>query len=159
MGTYHIRNTEKEITDKEEIDRLLKLGKYTTIAVANDNVPYIFTISYGYDDIKNVLYFHSSNIGQKIEFIKRNSIACATIIEDQGYNKEKCEHYYNSLIIKGKIEVVYDLEEKKKGLGVLLKHLEEHPDPIRQRNVEDDKSYDKVTILKFRIEETTAKHN
>ena len=159
MGNYHIRNAEKEITDKEEIFRLLKLGKYSTIALANNSIPYIFTISYGFDETNNVLYFHSSRIGQKIEFIKKNPIACATIIEDQGYNKEKCEHYYNSLIIKGRIIIIDNLDEKKKGLGILLKHLEDHPDPIRERNIADDKSYDKVTILKFIIEEVTAKHN
>lgn len=159
MAAYHLRKAEKAITDRDEIYRLLKLGKYMSIAVSHNDVPYIFTVSYGYDEAHYAIYFHSAAEGQKIDVIRRNPKACATIIEDQGYNKEKCEHYYNSLVIRGEIQIVDRLEEKKEGLGILLKHLEDHPDPIRQRNVADDRSYERVTILKLLISDISGKHN
>ena len=57
------------------------------------------------------------------------------------------------------MSIVHDLDEKKHGLNILLEHLEGEPDPIKKRNVPDDKSYKKVAILKLKITEMTGKTN
>ncbi len=55
------------------------------------------------------------------------------------------------------MEVVNEINEKKHGLQIMLNHLEEDPKPIFKRNIKDDRSYDGVTILRFRISSKIGK--
>lgn len=157
MPKYHVRKAEREIANQSELVDILKRGKYTTISMCRDNEPYLVTLSYGYEEKKNSLYFHAALEGLKLEFIKQNSNVCGTIIEDKGYKMDECEQKYRSVVYRGKMYIVEDLEEKKHGLNVLLNHLEENIEPIKKRNVPDDDSYNKVTILRLDIEEMTGK--
>jgi len=154
---YHPKRVRNEIIDTNEIENLIKKGNHITLALCDNNIPYIVTMSYGYDDNKKYLYFHCANKGDKLDYIKKNSNVIGTIIKDNGYLKTKCDHDYESVIIRGKIFIVESLEEKKHGLQILLNHLEEDPRPIFERNIENDESYRKVTILRLEIESVIGK--
>ena len=157
MGEYHILRKDREITDNKEISKILKTGKYAMIAMAMGNDPYIVTLSYGYDEASNSMYFHCANIGKKLDYINANPRVCATIIEDNGYVQEKCEHHFSSLIISGNMHLVKEIEDKEKGLRILMNHLEQNPQPIYERNIKGPDSYKKITILKLQIESITGK--
>ena len=154
---YHPRRVRNEILDEIEINNLIKTGNHITLALCAADIPYVVTMSYGFDDVNSCLYFHCANKGDKLEYINKNSNVCGTIIKDNGYLKTKCDHDYESLILRGKIFVINDLEEKKHALQVLLKHLEEDPKPIFERNISNDESYNKVTILRMNIESKIGK--
>lgn len=154
---YHPRRVRNEIVDANEIEQILTSSDHVTLALCNDGVPYVVTMSYGYDRGRKSLYFHCANKGDKLDFIEKNGNTCGTIIKDNGYLKTKCDHDYESLIIRGKIMKVEDLEEKKHGLQVLLSHLEDDPKPIFDRNIKDDGSYDKVTILRLDMTSVVGK--
>jgi len=154
---YHPRRVRNEILDEIELNNLVKTGNHITLALCADDIPYVVTMSYGFDNVNSCLYFHCANKGDKLEFINKNSNVCGTIIKDNGYLKTKCDHDYESLILRGKIFVINDLEEKKHALQVLLNHLEEDPKPIFERNINNDESYNKVTILRMNIESKIGK--
>ncbi len=154
---YHPKRVRNEIIDTNEIKNLIKKSNHITLALCDNNIPYIVTMSYGYDINKKYLYFHCANKGDKLDYIKKNSNVIGTIIKDNGYLKTKCDHDYESLIIRGKIFIVESLDEKKYGLQILLNHLEEEPKPIFERNIENDESYRKVTILRLEIESVIGK--
>jgi hypothetical protein len=42
---------------------------------------------------------------------------------------------------------------------VLLRHLEDDPDPIRARTLPDDAAYSKVLVLRLDIASITGKHH
>jgi nitroimidazol reductase NimA-like FMN-containing flavoprotein (pyridoxamine 5'-phosphate oxidase superfamily) len=159
MERYHLRRADREITGEEDLRQILVAGKYAIIAMARKDEPYIVTLSYGYDEPRACLYFHCALKGQKLDFLRDNKKVCATIIADGGYLPGSCEHLFSSLVIRGEMEAVAELGEKKHGLEVLLGHLEKDPDPIRARNIKDDTSYDKVSILRLRIGDITGKSN
>jgi nitroimidazol reductase NimA-like FMN-containing flavoprotein (pyridoxamine 5'-phosphate oxidase superfamily) len=159
LSNYHIRRADKEISDRKEIQSILKNSKYAIIGMANNNEPYVVTLSCGFDEQNNRLYFHCSSKGQKIEFIVNNHNVCATIIEDKGYILGKCDHNYSSLIIRGKIRIVDQLAEKKHGLDILLHHLEKDINSIKEGNIQNDNSYMKVCILSLDIGDISAKHH
>jgi nitroimidazol reductase NimA-like FMN-containing flavoprotein (pyridoxamine 5'-phosphate oxidase superfamily) len=92
-----------------------------------------------------------------MDYIHSNPNVCATIIEDRGYIKDQCEHAYSSLVIRGKLNIVEDIQAKKRGLNVLLSHLEDHPESILKQNAVNDESYDKVAILRLRIDSVSGK--
>lgn len=95
--------------------------------MCSGNKPYIVTLSYGYDSKTNSLYFHCSPQGLKLDFIKANSLVCATVIEDGGYVVDECGHNYRIVVFWGKMKIVPDNDEKKHGMKVLLNHLENKP--------------------------------
>lgn len=157
MGKYHMRRKEMEITDENELNEILTQGKYTIISMCRDNEPYIVTLSYGYDQRKNVLYFHTGLKGLKIDFVNSNANVCATIIDDRGYIMGECNHKYRSIVINGKISFVENLEEKKYGMEVILDHLEDNPSVIKERSLKNEEMYNSIAILRLDIKDIIGK--
>lgn len=155
---YHLRNRpDREITDVAEITDLLKNGKYSVISMCRENVPYIVTLSYGYDIENNALYFHCSPIGLKLDFIITNSLVCATVIEDGGYINNECGHNYRTVVFWGKMTIVDDLPEKIHGAKVLLDHLEQDAEVKNEKLERINKSISGMTILKLEIKRIHGK--
>jgi len=157
MVRYHMHKKEREITDPAVRDEILQNGKYAVISLCRDNEPYIVTLSYGFDARKKALYFHTAQRGQKLDFIRANPKACAAVIEDRGYIMGECAHGYRSVVIYGKMSLVAGLEEKKHGMEVMLRHLEENPDIVKKRSLQDDEAYGRAAILRLDIESMTGK--
>lgn len=157
MPRYHLQKKEREIDDRNELLSIIKAGKYLTIALCRNNEPYIVTLSYGYDERKNAFYFHSRRRGLKFEFVQENPHVCATIIEDRGYIMNECAHEFRSVIIRGKMDFVETLEEKKYGMDILLKHLEDNPDKIRQESLSNDAVYRNLGILRLDVADIQGK--
>ncbi|MEA1994492.1 MAG: pyridoxamine 5'-phosphate oxidase family protein [Euryarchaeota archaeon] len=152
-----MQKKEREITARHTLHEILIQGKYATISLCRENEPYVVTLSYGYDEKKNALYFHTALKGLKLEIIRQNPRACGTVIEDRGYLEGRCAHAYRSVVFQGKMRIVQNLEEKKHAMSVLLNHLEEDPEPIKERNLRKDEAYDNIGILRLDIEEITGK--
>ena len=157
MAKYHMNKKEREITGKNVLIDMLRQGKYTTIAMCREDEPYIVTLSYGYDENRNVLYFHCALKGLKLDFINHNPNVCATVIEDKGYKMGECDQAYRSVVFWGKMHIVEDLQEKKHGIDVLLNHLEYDPVKVRERSLKPEEDYENVEILRLDIMEMTGK--
>ncbi len=154
---YHVKRKDKELTDPAEHEAILKKGRYITLALCYENQPYIVTMNYGYDKNSKALFFHCALEGDKLDMISRNPAVCGTVIEDLGYGHGDCEHYYRSIVLRGNIGIVETLEESKQGIDILIDHLEENPDETKARFLKDDKTYDKMHVLKLDIESITGK--
>ena len=158
MDKYHLSNKpEREITDQSEIRGILKNGKFCTISMCRDNEPYIVTLSYGYDQENENLYFHCASNGLKIDFIKANPDVCATVIEDGGYEEGECEHHYRTVVFRGVMSLAEDIEEKRHGMQVLLNHLEEKPEVKQDKLLKSEISYSKMNVLRLHIVRITGK--
>lgn len=155
---YHLQNKpDREITSQAELTELLKTGKYVTIGLSRNNEPYVVTLSYGYDAENNALYFHASQTGMKIDFLKANPNVCASILQDGGYIQDECKHPFKSLILRGKLTVVESLEEKKHGMLVLLSHLEEKPSVVQRLALESEGIFSRMAVLKLDIQDIRGK--
>lgn len=157
MAKYHMNREEREITDRSELVDVLKKGRFTTVSMCRDGEPYLVTLNYGFDAAKNALYFHSAPKGLKIDFIRGNPRVCATVVEDRGYLMNECDHAYRSVVFWGKMTIVEEIEEKKYGMEVLLNHLEDNPDVVRERTLRDDQVYCDLGVLRLDIEEISGK--
>ena len=151
-----MRRKEKEITDNKEILDIIKKGKFTSISMCKENEPYIITLSYGYDQIKNALYFHCATEGQKIKFIESNPYVCGTVIEDNGYEDE-CGQAFRSIVYRGRIAIITEIEEKKHGFAILIDHLEKNPSETKHNLLKGEDVYIKPAILRLDITEITCK--
>ena len=152
---YHMKRIEKAITDTAVVE-ILKSGKYTTISMCKENEAYIVTMTYGYDESKNALYFHCAKEGQKIDFIKSNPTVCGTIIEDNGY-EEGCGQAFRSLIFRGKLMIIEEIQEKKHAFDIIFKHLESKPNSLKDKFFKNDEAYENPGILRLDIREISGK--
>ena len=156
MTKYHMRRVEKEIKDKENLIEILKRGKYAIISMCKKNEPYIVTLSYGYNEETNSLYIHCSKEGQKIDFLNFNPYICGTVIEDNGY-EEGCGQAFRSIVFRGKIKIIEDIKEKKRGFEVLLNHLEKDPNRMREKFFKKEDTYQNTGMLRLDITDITGK--
>ena len=157
MRRYHMNKAEREIADPAVMEEILARGKYAVIALSRDDLPYIVTLSYGYDTGRKALYFHTAHRGVKLDYLRANPSVCATVIEDHGYIMGECAHGYRSVVLYGQLVHVDGLEEKKHGMDVMLRHLEDDPDAVKKRSLKDDQAYARAAILRLDIEEMTGK--
>jgi len=157
VARYHMKRSEKEISERNALINVLRKGKYATVAMCRNNEPYVVTMNYGYDEGESALYFHCSLKGLKLDLIGENPSVCASVIEDLGYRMGECEQAYRSVVLWGKMYVVDDLQEKKHGIDVLLNQLEDEPDRVRERSLKSDEAYQKVGIMRLDITEMSGK--
>ena len=130
---YHVRRKDKEITDEDAMKKILKTTKYVTVAMCKDNKPYLVTLSHGYDEKNNCIYFHCANEGKKTDFLKTNNTVWGQAFIDHGYVEGKCNHPYTSVHFKGKTTFIENIDEKLEAVKCMIKQLEKNPEPMIAR--------------------------
>ena len=69
---------EYQITDEQELRRILDTAKVLRLGIAVDNVPYIYPMNYGYtlEGGKLTLFLHSAVKGNKLDLLGKNPEVC-----------------------------------------------------------------------------------
>ena len=128
--TDKIRRKDREITDKKLIEefisnqKIIRLGYYDK----NNNEVYIVPVNYGYtiENEQYIFYLHGGKGGRKYELSKEEpNIGFEIDGQYKLVEAEKACNYsakYQSVIGNGKIKILDDIEEKKKGLDIIMKH-------------------------------------
>ena len=125
-----MRRKDREITDPKIIEEFLSSQHVIRIGFfdkKNEEV-YIVPVNYGHilNDNQYIFYFHGGKGGRKYELSKEEPNVGFEI--DGNYKviegTEACKYSanYQSIIGNGKVKILQDLEEKKKGLDVIMKH-------------------------------------
>ena len=120
-----IRRKEKAIEDQNEMKDIIKEANHITIAMCKNNVPYLVTLSHGYDPDQNCIFFHCAQEGKKIDYLSENNVVWGQALIDKGYVQGDCDHLYITTQFKGKVSFIEDFEEKKAALQNLIKRLGE----------------------------------
>jgi nitroimidazol reductase NimA-like FMN-containing flavoprotein (pyridoxamine 5'-phosphate oxidase superfamily) len=157
MNQYHLLNRPNREITTEEVQSILKFGKYAVIAMCRDNEPYIVSLSYGYDAKAGALYFHTAKSGLKLDFIRTNPQVCATIIEDGGYIIDECGHIYRTAVFWGEMTIVTELEEKRHAMSILINHLESKKSVIDDHLFKSEEGFSRMEVLKLTIKEIHGK--
>lgn len=158
MQRYHVRRTDREVTEPGDLSRILAAGRFATIALCHDGEPYVVTLSYGYDEARNALYFHAARAGRKLDAITTDPRACATVIIDRGYRHGECKHDYESVVIGGTMSIVETTDEKRDGMRILIGHLEQEPAPLWERyHLAGEEELARLNMLRLDIETMTGK--
>jgi nitroimidazol reductase NimA-like FMN-containing flavoprotein (pyridoxamine 5'-phosphate oxidase superfamily) len=120
-----MRRKDREITDREEIDAIIRSANLMHIALVDGDMPFLVPVFYAFDGL--ALYFHSAQAGTKIEILKRNTNICFEISIDQGFieSTEACdfEAKHRTVIGIGKAVFVEDEAEKIKALDLIVAHF------------------------------------
>jgi nitroimidazol reductase NimA-like FMN-containing flavoprotein (pyridoxamine 5'-phosphate oxidase superfamily) len=125
--SFHVRRKDREITDPDTLRKVLKSTNYVTIALCMDNEPYLVSLSHGYDEKRNCLYFHCANEGKKLVYIKANNNIWGQAVQDYGVTDE-CDYAYTSVHFKGTVSLIDDLSEKRHAMEVMVRQLSTNPE-------------------------------
>jgi nitroimidazol reductase NimA-like FMN-containing flavoprotein (pyridoxamine 5'-phosphate oxidase superfamily) len=125
-----MRRKDKEITDTSEVKSILKKAKYVTLAMSLHDEPYLATVSHGYDENRNCIYFHCSPEGKKIAILKANSRIWGQALLDRGYVQGICDHLYYTAQFSGKVTFVTDVAEKEHALKTMIRQLDDQPEEV-----------------------------
>jgi nitroimidazol reductase NimA-like FMN-containing flavoprotein (pyridoxamine 5'-phosphate oxidase superfamily) len=151
-----MRRKEKEILDKSIINKILTESEICRIAMLDGTEPYMVPLNYGYAD--NVIYMHSAPEGRKIELLKANNWVCFEMEYAQEIIKqdEPCgwTTKYLSIIGYGNIEIITDLESKKKGLDIIMQKY-----GYSGQSKYNEGSLSRMVLLQLKVEKVTGKQS
>ena len=151
-----IRRKEKEITDAKEMKQILKEAKYVTVAMCLDDEPYLVTLSHGYDEKQNCIYFHCAPEGKKISILYANNRVWGQALVDRGYVQGVCDHMYACTQFKGRVTFVENLTEKEHALKVMIESLDDNPEEIIKKQLLP-RSIQRVRIERIDIDYMSGK--
>ncbi|MGD0803030.1 MAG: pyridoxamine 5'-phosphate oxidase family protein [Candidatus Bathyarchaeia archaeon] len=132
---HQMRRKDKAITNEIEVKAILREAKYVTIAMSLHEEPYLATLSHGYDEEKNRIYFHSAREGKKVDILKTNPRVWGQVMIDNGYQQGSCDHLYKTAQFHGRVTFVEDKEEKAYALRLMIRHLDKDPDKIIEEQI------------------------
>ncbi len=125
--SFHVRRKDREITDVAEMRQVLLNTKYITVALCTQNEPYLVSLSHGYDQAKNCIYFHCAPEGKKLVYAKANTKVWGQAVLDFGVT-EDCDYAYTSVHFQGKMNLISDLIEKQHAMEVLVRQISLKPE-------------------------------
>ena len=150
-----MRRHEREITDRTEIDRIIRESRAGRLGMCDDGRPYVVPLCFGYDGA--AFYFHCAQEGRKIDALRKNPHVCVEFdrpMEVSGGEKP-CSWgiRYESVIAFGTATPVEDLDEKKQALAHLMA---QYAGPDKTFNYEDA-PLDGTAVFRIDIERITGK--
>ncbi len=119
-----MRLKEKEITDRREIEEILKKEKICYLAMADGDTPYVIPTTYGFGE--GHIFMHSSKEGRKMEVIRKNNKVCVTVHTDSqlvsGGKGTGCKSTikFRSVVATGRAKFLEKGDEKKKAMDVIM---------------------------------------
>ena len=130
---YHMRRKDLEITDTKVHKKILKSVKYVTVALAMAKQPYLVSLSHGYDESNNCIYFHCANEGKKIDYLKSNNIVWGQALLDGGYQEDECNHFFATVQFRGKVTFLSDINEKQQAVECMIRQLNSNAEAMIAR--------------------------
>lgn len=149
-----MRRKDREITDKTEIEAIVGEQSVCTLGLCRQNQPYTLPMNFGYEE--GCFYFHSAKEGMKLDLIRDNSQASLTLFDMVSPIPGDCaceySTEYRSVHCSGTIEILDTIEEKRKGLTILM-----NQQAGRKPWSFTDKEVSSVEVFKLTVTEITGK--
>jgi hypothetical protein len=152
-----MRRKDRQIKDIRDLESIISQSDVCRVAFADNNLPYIVTMNFGYSGGDNpAFFFHCAGEGKKLEMIRKNNYVCFEM--DTGHELYEGENgcdwgmKYSSIVGYGKISVIEEREAKIHGLDCIMSQYSQ-----RKEFTYDERVLGNTTILRLDIEEMTGK--
>ncbi len=117
-----MRRRDREITDRGEIDDVVRRCRVCRLGMVDDGQPYVIPMSFGYDG--EFIYLHSAPEGRKLEILRKSNRVCVEfdILKEVETSDQACEWgmAYEGVIATGEAEILEDADEKRRGLASIM---------------------------------------
>lgn len=155
-----MRRKDREVTDINEILKIVDKAKILHLGLFDDEYPYIVPLHYGYEykDGNLIFYMHCAKEGHKLDLIRNNHNVCVELecdVELISGEDIPCKYgsTFASVIGKGHAEILEDEQEKIIGLKLLMKNQTGRDFEI------DERMANIVGVIKVTVHSFTAKAN
>lgn len=145
-----------EIKTREGIEEILSRARICFLGVTDlQGNPYVVPMNFGYCD--GIIYLHSGPENSIISMLQRSNYVCITFsVGDELVYQDKemgCSYRMNakSVICRGKVSFIDDMEMKRDALGIIMRHYTDYPASY------SDPAVRNVKIWKVKIEKMTAR--
>ena len=139
----------------KDCHRILQTATSGVLATAgDDDYPYAVPLSFAYADGR--LYFHVAKSGHKLDALRRNPKASFCVIEQDKVVPAEYTTYFRSVIAFGKVRIVDDNDEKRRGLDLLADKYSPN-ETAESRETEIDKLINALYVLVMDIVHLTGK--
>ncbi len=151
-----MRRKDKEIMERDKISKLIKKCQVCRLGLAQDNVPYIVPVSFGYDG--NTLYFHTALAGRKIDILAVNKNICFEFesgVQVVANATKACNWSFSfqSVIGFGQVAELCDPADKFTGLKYIMAQYSDKDWDL------DKLALDNVRVWAVQIESMTGKQS
>ena len=149
---------EFQITDEQQIRRILDTAKVLRLGLAVDGEPYVVPMNYGYtlEEGKLSFYLHSAVQGKKLDMLRANPRVFVELDCDQVpfEGRVACQYglSYSSIMGRGRAVLVEDPQEKMEAMSILMKTQTGKDFAFNERLVSI------VAVIRVEVSEYTAKH-
>jgi len=148
-----LRRADREITERKEIEDILRRSTVCRLALIDGGRPYLVPLCFGYD--AGILYFHSALVGKKNDLLKKNRNVCfefdADTIAVPADTSCGWTMRYRSVIGYGIADFVEDPGEKRAALDVIMRQYAEGTHEYT------DETLRKTAVIKVEIREISGK--
>jgi len=118
-----LRRKDRAITEEEAI-ALLNRAEYGVLStVAENGKPYGLPLNFCVID--HCIYFHCATEGQKIDNIKQNKSVSFCVVGNTEILPDQFGTRYESVIVSGEVEEVFDMNKQIALEGLLRKYSQE----------------------------------
>lgn len=155
---YGITRREREVTDINEILRILDMAKIVHLGLVDGDEPYVVPMNYGYTylDGKLTLYMHGATTGRKLDVMRANPKVFFEIDCDlEPFEGSVACQYgisYSSVMGSGTAEILENPQDKMAGLTYLMKTQTDKDFEFNERLVSG------VSVFRINVTDFTAKH-
>ncbi len=148
-----MRRQDRQITDPNEIEAILRKAEVCHIALCDGGLPYLVAVNFGFKD--KSIYFHCAHEGRKLDIIRVNNNVCFMVDIDREMKVADiaCEwsFKYRSVIGTGRAFIVTDPEEKRRGLDIIMAQYSDKKFEYKDNRVAGTK------VVRIDIESLSAK--
>lgn len=155
-----MRRKDREVTDFMKIESIISRCTCCRIGFHDEEEVYIVPLNFGYE-VKGgtyTFYFHGAEDGRKIDLIKKNPIVGFEMDTDYALNEADRACVYSarfqSIIGNGVVSIVSEINEKKLGISLLMKH-----NTGKQNWDFDEKMLNAVTVFKLEVTKMSCKEH
>ncbi len=153
-----MRRKEREITDPQEIDEIIKKCDCLRLGLMDEKCPYIVPMNFGFEHTKEgrVFYFHGSGTGRKKTLLEKLEFAGfeldreIEIVESDVACKYTC--HFESIIGSGRIKIIEKAEEKIYALDRIMGQYSDKKDWTYPQGM-----IEKIFIFTLTVEELRCK--
>ena len=124
-----MRRQEKECTDQDQLKAFLQDSSVMHIAINTVETPYILPVNHIY--YEDALYFHSANVGRKLDLIRANPLLGFSVTEMIGIRQSAerpCGTGTAFRSVTGTAKAVFIENEKNQILNQLITRFTKHPE-------------------------------
>lgn len=144
------------VTDPKEIATVIRSCPYCTVGITDqEGNPYVIPMNFAYED--GVVYLHSGPKGSKLEMLERHPQVCISFCDGHElvymHRQMACSYSMKSrsVMCRGRVQFVEDMEEKRRILGLLMKHYTDNECGF------SDPAVRNVKVWAVKVEDMTCK--